>query len=541
MQRVYHQNAIVYFPPGTYLISTTIPLPFGTQVIGDAINRPLLKAAPGFVGLRVLSTNEYTGGGTGIDGLDQQYYLRNIRIDVRDTDPLEKIACLHYQIAQATSMQNVELVAGPAQTGIFAENGSGGQISDFTFTFTGGGYGIYGGNQQFTAQRLHFSGCTIGVQIIWDWGWVWKSVAMTNVGTGFRLLPNDGDSVVIAPPSSTPGSGTTGLVFENVALTSITKMVADSSDATILAGGTTKIDHWVLGPVYAGSATARTFSNGAKIGNYRRPATLINDNGAYYERDKPQYENILFVDAGSYILISTITVPAGSRIVGGALSQLVARGPYFQDASNPKVLIKVGEPGQVGGVEMQDLIITTKGPTAGAVLIEWNVRAESKGAAALLDVHVRIGGATGTDLGPDECPALLSGIAPGCNAASLMMHITPSASGYFENMWLWVADHMIDDPDLIDANNTMVQNSVYVARGLLIESKSAVWLYRTSSEHASCIFPGDPDYTCATGNEFSGCDESWAVLIRQSESIFVAGAGLYSWFSTYTQTCIAPR
>ncbi|KAK4102737.1 glycoside hydrolase family 55 protein [Parathielavia hyrcaniae] len=606
------KNAIVYFPPGTYLISTTIPLPFGTQVIGDAINRPLLKAAPGFVGLGVLSTNEYTGNGTGIDGLDQQYYvntanfyrqLRNIRIDVRDTDPLEKIACLHYQIAQATSMQNVELIAGPAQTGIFAENGSGGQISDITFT--GGGYGIYGGNQQFTAQRLRFSGCTIGVQIIWDWGWVWKSVVMTNVGTGFRLLPNDGDSgnigsisvldssfttvgtvVVIAPPSSTPDGGR-------------------QQRRHILAGGTTKIDHWALGPVYAGSATARTFSNGAKIGNYRRPATLINDNGAYYERDKPQYENvplssflhvrdfgatgdgatddtaafqtalnaaqgskILFVDAGSYILTSTITVPAGSRIVGEAWSQLVAWGPYFQDANNPKVLIQVGKPGQVGGVEMQDLIITTKGPTAGAVLIEWNVRAESKGAAALWDVHVRIGGATGTDLGPDECPALLSGIAPGCNAASLMMHITPSASGYFENMWLWVADHMIDDPDLIDANNTMVQNSVYVARGLLVESTSAVWLYGTSSEHAVMyqynfhkaknIFaahaaaacpvhigrrrlPGDPDYTCAAGNEFSGCDESWAVLIRQSESIFVAGAGLYSWFSTYTQTCIAPR
>jgi hypothetical protein len=29
------QNAIVYFPPGTYLISSGIALPFGTQVIGD--------------------------------------------------------------------------------------------------------------------------------------------------------------------------------------------------------------------------------------------------------------------------------------------------------------------------------------------------------------------------------------------------------------------------------------------------------------------------------------------------------------------------
>lgn len=55
------------------------------------------------------------------------------------------------------------------------------------------------------------------------------------------------------------------------------------------------------------------------------------------------------------------------------------------------------------------------------------------------------------------------------------------------------------------------------------------------------IFPGDPAYTCTPGNEFSGCDESWGVIIRQSEDIFIAGAGLYSWFSTYSQDCIDPR
>lgn len=29
------RNAIVYFPPGTYLVSSTIEIPFGTQLIGD--------------------------------------------------------------------------------------------------------------------------------------------------------------------------------------------------------------------------------------------------------------------------------------------------------------------------------------------------------------------------------------------------------------------------------------------------------------------------------------------------------------------------
>ncbi|KAK5659440.1 hypothetical protein OQA88_641 [Cercophora sp. LCS_1] len=635
------KNAIVYFPPGTYLISSTIPLPFGTQVIGDVLNRPLLIASSSFVGLGVLSTSEYTGGGIGPDGLDQQWYvntanfyrqIRNVIIDVRNAPASEITACLHYQIAQATSMQNVELRAGPGSKGIFAENGSGGQISDVVFK--GGDIGLYGGNQQFTAQRLRFEDCDVGVHVIWDWGWVWKSVTMTNVGVGFRFasidssgsigsasimdssFSNVGTVVVNEPPSSAVGSSTTGLVLDNVALSGVTTVVADTSGTVHLSGsGQSLIDQWVQGPVYSGSAnaSARSFSTGGKIGRYRREWGLLDNNGAYFERPKPQYEErpagdflhvkdfgalgdgqtddsdalqralhasqgkILFIDAGSYILTKTVVVPVGVRVVGETWSQLVASGPNFADATNPMVMLRVGEtPGQVGNVEMQDLIFTTKGATAGAVLVEWNMAADAKGSAAMWDCHARIGGATGTDLTPDECPALRSGIAPNCNAASLMMHIKPGSSGYFENVWLWVADHDIDDPDLVDANNTMVQNSVYVARGLLVESTAPTWLYGTSSEHAVYyqynfhnaanifagmiqtespyyqptppppapfanvvgLFPGDPDYTCAPNDEFSGCDESWGVIMRGCEDVFIAGAGLYSWFTTYTQECI---
>lgn len=107
-------------------------------------------------------------------------------------------------------------------------------------------------------------------------------------------------------------------------------------------------------------------------------------------------------------------------------------------------MIQVGNEGQTGNVEMQDLIFTTRGPTAGAIILQWNLKAESQGAAGLWDCHIRIGGATGTDLTPAECPPVTSGVNPGCSAASLMMHLTKKASGYFENMWLWGADHMIE-------------------------------------------------------------------------------------------------
>ncbi|KAK3897082.1 exo-beta-D-glucanase [Staphylotrichum tortipilum] len=556
------------------------------KVISDVLNRPLIIASSSFVGLGVLSTDEYTGGGTGTDGRDQEWFVNtanfyrqicNVIIDVRNAPASEITACLHYQVAQATSLQNVELRAGPGSKGMFAENGSGGQISDVVFS--GGDVGLYGGAQQFTAQRLRFDGCTTAVHVFWDWGWVWKSVTMTNVNVGFRFVAIDASgsvgsasildssfvnvntAILMSPPSAAAGSGSTGLVLENLALSGVPAVVADTSGTTHLSGaGQSRVDQWVMGPVYAGSATARSFSTGGKVWRYRRDGELVDSSGNYFERPKPQYEDravgdfvhikdfgavgdgvtddtaavqtalyssqgkILFVDAGSYILTGTVVVPAGIKMVGETWSQFVAFGPAFSDENNSKVMIQVGTtPGQAGN---------------------WNMAADARGSAALWDCHVRIGGATGTGLTPAECPA--SGIAPGCKAASLMMHIKPSASGYFENMWLWVADHMIDDPDLTDANNTMVQNSVYAARGFLIESTEPVWLYATASEHAVYYqynfhnasrifttmiqtespyyqpvppppvpfagavgkFPGDPDYTCAPG-EFNGCDESW--------------------------------
>ncbi|KAL7624109.1 hypothetical protein AAE478_005666 [Parahypoxylon ruwenzoriense] len=631
------KNAVVYFPRGTYLVSSGIPVLYGTQLIGDANDWPTLMAAKTFIGTSVLSTDEYTGGGTGTDGLDQEWYvntasfyrqIRNFRIDVTATRSAQEVACIHYQVAQATSLQFVELIAKPGtkQKGIVSENGSGGVLADITIK--GGSFCLWGGNQQFTAQRLTFDGCSTAVQVIWDWGWVWKSITVRNADIGFRLLPEDdsgsspghigsssfidssfenvGTAVLIAPLDSKTGSGSTGVVLENVDISNVQKVVADTAGQTLLEAAD-HIDSWVAGPVYT---PEREFYMGKET-KYTRESSLLDDSGAYFERPKPQYEGnsvgdfvnlkdlgakgdgvtddtnaiqaafnshvgkIIFVDAGTYIITRTVVIPSGTKLVGETWSQFAAYGPFFSDASNPKVMLQVGSPGTVGDVEIQDLIFTTKGPTAGAVLVEWNIKASKPGSAGLWDCHVRIGGATGTSLNPEECPAVTSGINQDCQGASMMMHLTKYASGYFENMWLWVADHMIDDPLLDDANNTMVQTSVYVARGFLIESQEATWLYGTASEHAVYyqynfhharnIFAGmiqtespyyqptpkppqpfekfvgkmtgDPDYTCA-GGDFDGCDSSWAVMMRGCRDIFIAGAGLYSWFSTYSQDCI---
>lgn len=171
--------------------------------------------------------------------------------------------------------------------------------------------------------------------------------------------------LVVKPITSSLGKGNTGISLENIALSGVGVAVVDTSGATLLpASGS--IDQWTVGPVYEGST--RTFSQGTKVGQYRREHSLLDAKGNYFERARPQYEDqpasaflhtkdlgcagdgltddtaafqaalyssvgkILFIDAGTYILTSTVTIPPGSRIVGETWSQLAASGSFFSDA-----------------------------------------------------------------------------------------------------------------------------------------------------------------------------------------------------------------
>jgi hypothetical protein len=79
--------------------------------------------------LGVLSTDVYVGDGAGTDGKDNEWYvntasfyrqIRNMRIDITSTDPNAYVCGLHYQVAQATSLQFVEIIAktGTTQQGL---------------------------------------------------------------------------------------------------------------------------------------------------------------------------------------------------------------------------------------------------------------------------------------------------------------------------------------------------------------------------------------------------------------------------------------
>lgn len=288
--------------------------------------------------------------------------------------------------------------------------------------------------------------------------------------------------------------------------------------------------------------------------------------------DMPQTtSNLIYFPAGSYIVTSTITIPPNTRITGQVWSQIVASGTFFAQASSPKVMVRVGSPGDIGTVEISDILFTSVGALPGLIMVEWNVQAGTQGSVGMWDTHFRVGGAIGTKLQVAQCPPQPV-IPTGCVAASMMLHLTNSSNGYFENVWAWVADHDIDD-----ATNQQV--TVAVARGILIESAGPTWLYGTASEHSMLyqynfaapvntfagmiqtespyfqyaiatesagpfdstigLFANDPSFpdnpnTC-TGTDLL-CNFAWSVLLDGVTNLTIAGAGLYSWFDAYDQS-----
>lgn len=347
----------------------------------------------------------------------------------------------------------------------------------------GGLYGLNIGNQQFTMRNVKISKAVVGISQIWNWGWLYSGLQISDCGTAFSMTNGASSnklevgSVVIidseitncptfvdqAWTRTTTPTGAGQLAIENVKLNNVPVAVKGPSGATVLAGGSITIGTWGQGNRYTptgpekfqGPITAAT-----------RPAGLL-DNGKFYSKSKPQYENlaasnfvsarvsgatgngntddtvalqtaintaisqnkVLFIEHGVYKVTNTLDFAPGLRVVGETFSTIMGSGSNFANQNSPRPVVRIGQAGQSGNIEWSDMIVQTQGATPGAKLIEYNLRT-SRG-SGIWDVHTRIGGAKGTGHQVAQCPK--GSINPGCYAAHTNVHVTSSASGaYFE-------------------------------------------------------------------------------------------------------------
>ncbi|KJR83277.1 glucan 1,3-beta-glucosidase [Sporothrix schenckii 1099-18] len=637
--------AVIYFPAGTYVLSTSILPAYMTQLIGDATNLPTLKAASNFVGLGLIDGDPYYSG-PDPNWLSTNLFYRQIRNFVLDTTAIDatKLAYgIHWPTAQATSLQNVRFVMprtkGVAHIGLFIESGSGGFMTDLSFD--GGAIGASLGNQQFTMRNLAFDSCVTAINQLWDWGWTYYGLDIKNCDVGLNVSSGGKSAqsvgsitvfdsvftsvsvaIVSAYVPNTSQPETAGsIILENIVANQV-PVIVQTPDGNLLTGGVAvTVAAWGQGHQYIPDGP--TPLQGGFNGNPRPTSLLASGNpvasaagvpGSYYARAKPQYENLLacnffsaraagakgdgvtddtavlqelidsatltgnvvYLDYGLYVVTKTLTVPPGARIVGEAYPVILAGGDsFFKSDSNPRPLLQVGAySGEQGTVELSDFVLATQGSQAGAILIQWNLDASaSSDLGGIWDVHTRIGGFMGSELQVAGClkNPQSSTVNSNCIGAFMSMHVTKSAAAvYAENVWLWTADH-----DMDDWNNTQI--SIYSGRGLYVESSSGpVWLVGTGSEHhtlyqyqvadARDVFMGQiqsetpyfqpnpvattPFEANATYNDpdFSACDASdttcalaWGLRVLDSDTVLVYGAGLYSFFSNYGQTCIPGR
>ena len=599
-------------------------------------------------------------------------------------------------------------------------------------TFYGGLYGGNFGNQQFTMRNMTFYNTVTAINQLYDWGWTYYGLSINNCSVGLNISSGGltgqsvgsitlFDSVISNTPVGiiTAYNGTSvsnSIILENLILNNVPIAVQDINGTVSLAGstGVLTIPAWGEGHAYLPNGPI-TFQG--YIAPNQRPASLLQGSN-FYVRSKPQYGNvpvtqflsarnfgatgngvnddtqalqnainaavasgkILFVDAGTYKVTSTIYLPSGSYLVGESYSVIMGSGAFFSDMTNPQPVVQVGKPGEKGYFEWSDMIVSTQGNAMGAVLFEINMESgpvqsssskckradagwsstpptrsgfstvsvvgsasasgkpssgiafssgstpspshtpytgshggypgpsrtgssapyptgwpfpgppcgDNQGPSGIWDVHARVGGFAGSNLQLAQCPTTpnitvtTANLNQNCIAAFMTMHITKSASNlYLENVWLWTADHDVE-------NVNLTQITVYNGRGLYDESKAGtIWLVGTAVEHHTLyqyhfantqnVFQGqiqtetayyqpnppayipfpvnpainDPDFRviCAGYNAtynttinppnvtVTGNCDGYGLRILNSQSILTYGAGLYSFFNNYKTNC----
>ena len=418
------------------------------------LNVPTILAASSFVGLGVFTSNKYIDDNVGwyLNTANFLRSIKNFKIDIRLTDPYAYVCAIHWQVAQASSLENIEFymqynsdMPHSTQQGIYMENGSGGFLADLTFV--GGNFGAYFGNQQFTTSHLVFVNSKTAVQVHWDWAWTMHDFIIEGCENGLVVTGGAGgdhstgqslgslilmDTIIANTPNgiitSLHAENSTSFLLQNVGFFNVQTAVTDSvAKKTLLAGGNeVYIESWGFGRITNKNGTSN-FVNGVDIPAMNRTAELTgvqNDKMGpnLFTRRRPKYYNIasnkvmnvralgakgdgktddtavlnsilsgaantssvVYFPFGVYLVKDTLRVPMGSRIIGQAWSQIMGTGVNFQDESKPRAVVQVGRPGDKPGIiEIQDMMFTVSGPTAGAVLMEWNAQESSKGSVGM--------------------------------------------------------------------------------------------------------------------------------------------------------------
>ena len=292
-------------------------------------------------------------------------------------------------------------------------------------------------------RNLTFSNAVTAINQIWDWGWTYKSIAIKNCSIGLNMSGIDRRSgqltvgsvtMIDSSIGDTPVGFATARNINSLPPTAGSLIIENldfNNVATTVSGISTSLINEISSGFGAGHAYTPNSNNNINgaLEKLIRPASLVQSDGRFYERSKPQYSTeplemfysvrsggargdgvtddtaalqhilnlaaflhkIVFFDFGIYRVTRTLYVPPGSRIVGESYPVILSSGRFFANMNKPQPVVRIGIPGDTGSVEWSDMIVSTQGSQAGAILIEINIESPPDSPTGLWDVHTRIG------------------------------------------------------------------------------------------------------------------------------------------------------
>lgn len=120
---VTYQPALVYLPPGTYQLKKTLNLRVGTVIVGDPIDRPVIKASEDFSGDVLVNGYDKAAGPPETSFMT---LMKNVILDTTALSPDRNITVLAWGVAQGCGLTNVEINMPPDSTGHTGINLQGG-------------------------------------------------------------------------------------------------------------------------------------------------------------------------------------------------------------------------------------------------------------------------------------------------------------------------------------------------------------------------------------------------------------------------------
>ncbi|KAJ5583228.1 Pectin lyase fold/virulence factor [Penicillium sp. DV-2018c] len=568
--------AYVYIPGGEYQLQSTLNLTVGTVIVGNPLNPPVIKAGRGFVGdYLVMGYDSHNGN----PETSFATLMKNVILDTTALNGDRHFTALQWGVAQGSGLTNVKIRMPTLSTGHIGINViAGSTIAVTDVSIFGGAVGMENSNQQVNFKNIYFQGCGIGFKASGGWTVLLQQATFDGCGTGIDMTGNGLGSMVLLDStaantgpvvrfydsSKDTGPQNSQLLIQNLKHDTGNAIAVDSKGNVVLAA-TPHVDTWVWGTV-----VPEHYQTGASWATKRPSALLVGDK--YFTKAQPTYEEystssivnvklvsehvvkgdgktddtrslnailaenakackITYIPFGVYRVSDTIFVPVGTRVVGEAWSVISAYGDNFKDSNHPRPVVQLGNPGDVGVIEIQDMRISVGEILPGAKLIEVNAAGNEPGDVGLWNTMAMVGGTADTSI----ATACTSQDPKDCMAAFMVMHLTETSSAYIENFWGWTADHNLDSESLLTIIST--------GRGILVESTKGTWLTGTGSEHhwlynynfhnAENVFAGllqsETPYMQGQG-EYQAAPAPWTALAKYGDPD-------YSWCAADDQKC----